>query len=185
MKLLANASDNLVLRLRNNDEAAYHELVEQFGDRMLHLAYIIVKDRQVAEDVVQETFISLYQKLHTFSENSSLFTWIARICLNKAKNKVRPGFFNRITYLWEMPFRDSQPLPSEIYEHKETKQLLQQIVLDLPLKYRDTLYLYYYEDLSVKDIADLLDVSESAIKSRLQRGRDLVKHMLIERGWKS
>ncbi|MGF7185203.1 RNA polymerase sigma-70 factor (ECF subfamily) [Desulfitispora alkaliphila] len=179
---MVNSRDELVQRLQLNDEVAYHELIDAYGDKIIRLAYMVVGDRQVAEDVVQESFIALYQKVGQFRGASSLETWLTRIALNKAKNKVRPSFLQRITYMWELNFVDKRPSPQDSYESKERQELIKEVMLSLPLKYRDVLYLYYYEEMKIREIAEVLDITISGVKSRLQRGREQAKKLLGERG---
>ncbi|OEF95684.1 RNA polymerase sigma factor [Desulfuribacillus alkaliarsenatis] len=179
---MVSPGDDLLNRLKANDEAAYAEIVTLYGDRILHLAYTIVGDRQLAVDVVQETFIGLYEKLYTFKGDSSLYTWLVRVALNKAKNKVRPSFFKKITYLWDIKATDASPLPEEIIEKKDRHEQVREVLTSLPIKYRDVLYLHYYEELKIYEIAEILDVSDSAIKSRLARGREQLQKILVDRG---
>ncbi len=181
-ELVLNSREDLVSRLQQNDELAYHELVETYGEKILHLAYTIVGDKQMAEDVVQESFLTLYEKLYTFRGDSSLYTWLTRIAINKAKNKVRPSLLKKITYVWDIKRKDDKPLPQECFETKERQGMIRKVLMVLPLKYKEVLYLYYYEEMKVKEIAQVLDLSESGVKSRLHRGRELFKKLLEERG---
>ena len=119
---MVDSRDNLLHSLQLNNQGAYSELVDTYGDKLLHMAYMIVGDRQIAEDVVQETFVTLYEKLDTFRGDSSLYTWLTRVTLNKAKNKVRPSFLQRITYLWDIKANDTRPLPQDILEKQERQQ---------------------------------------------------------------
>lgn len=70
-----------------NDQDAYEELVDTYGEKLLRLAYMVIGERQAAEDVVQESFLALYKNLHNFRGESSLGTWLIRITLNRAKKE--------------------------------------------------------------------------------------------------
>ncbi|KUO50146.1 MAG: hypothetical protein APF76_06715 [Desulfitibacter sp. BRH_c19] len=179
---MTRAPGELIKRLLVSDETAYVELVNTYGEKLLHLAYMVVGDRQLAEDVVQESFLALYAKLQNFRGESSLSTWLTRITLNKAKNKIRPKLFQKIAYFWEINATDTAPLPQDNYEKQEKQSIVREIMLSLPIKYRDVLYLHYFEELKIKEIAEILDVSQSGVKTRLQRGRNQMKDLLKERG---
>lgn len=174
--------DETIKKLRSNDQIAYEELVDAYGERLLRLAYMVVGDQQLAEDVVQESFLAVYTNVHNFRGDSSFDTWMTRIALNKAKNKIRPKMWQKIMYFWDVQAEDTGPLPQQDYEEKEQKRLVKDTMCALPLKYRDVLYLYYYEEMKVKEIAQVLDVGESGIKSRLQRGREKMKALLVTMG---
>lgn len=121
-------------------------LINEYTDRLLRLALTIVGDYQVAEDVTQEAWLKIHHNLPTFRGDSSIYTWMARITLNLAKNRMRPNFWSRLN-----TWRDEY-----------------------------TLYFFYYEELKVSEIAELLDISNSAVKLRLMRGRQKLKELLIE-----
>ncbi len=179
---MAKDLEDLTQRLMAKDQRAYEELIDTYGEKLLRLAYMVVGDKQVAEDVVQESFLALYKNLHNFRGESRLGTWLSRITLNKAKNKVRPKILQKISYLWEIKAIDTAPLPQDSYERKESQAIVKEILFSLPLKYRNTLYLYYYEEMKIKDIAQVLDISQSGVKARLQRGKEQMKVLLKERG---
>ena len=175
-------SCGILLGLRRNDPEIYREFIDAHGDKLLRLAYMIVGDMQLAEDVVQESFLTLYQKIDTFREESSLITWLTRITVNKAKDKVRPKLLQKITYFAEVSTEDSTLRPENVFEKNEEMDEVRSVLLELPLKYRDVLYLYYYEDMKIKEIAQILDLGVSGVKTRLQRGKERMKELLLERG---
>lgn len=73
--------------------------------------------------------------------------------------------------------------PQECYERKERQSAVREIMLAVPLKYRDVLYLYYFEELKIREIARVLDLSQSGVKTRLKRGREHMRVILEKRGW--
>lgn len=179
---MTNPEDILIQQLKNNDPSGYETLVEKYGNRLLKIAYIITCDRQLAEDVLQESFLTLYQNIKNFREESALSTWITRITINKAKNMIRLKAFRRIPVIDEIIVPDPLPLPDESLEVKEKQVTIRKRLASLPLKYRDVLYLYYYEEMKIKEIAEILDLGESGVKSRLKRGREKLKELLEEGG---
>src|SRR5690554_5836820 len=179
---LSQIVEKTIQRLISNDQAAYKELVDTYGEKLLRLAYMVVGDRQLAEDVVQESFLAIYQHVHSFRAESSFDTWVTRITLNKAKNKIRPSMWKRIICFREVRREDDHPLPHDEYEARQQKKWVHETMFALPLKYRDVHYLYYFEEMKIREIADALNVSESGIKSRLKRGREKMKILLEARG---
>ncbi|HBC31856.1 MAG TPA: hypothetical protein DC024_11525, partial [Clostridiales bacterium] len=79
----------LILNLKRGREEAYRQLIEEYGNRLLRTCYLILKDREEAEDVVQETFIKVFKKIDTFKEKSGLYTWIYAIALNLSRDRMR------------------------------------------------------------------------------------------------
>lgn len=176
---MEDLEDDLVRRLKTGDIEAYHQLIEYYGEKLLRLAYIIIADYQLAEDILQESYINIYRNIHSFSEKSTLLTWVTRITINNAKQALKKK--RRKTWV---PFYDgikenSEPhsITYEIIKNEEITKL-REILMDLPLKYREALYLYYYEEMKVKEIATILDIGESGVKSRLQRGRNMLGERL-------
>lgn len=169
-------------QLRDKNSLTYKKLIDDCGDRLLRLAFIVVGDQQIAEDVVQESFLALYQNIETFRGESSIITWLTRVTINKAKNVLRRKKLKSIDFKEGIDIQDTSPLPEEYLETKEKKVKVRNLLLSLPLKYRDVLYLYYYEEIKIKEIADILDLTESGVKSRLKRGREHMKELLVERG---
>ncbi|NLB33764.1 MAG: sigma-70 family RNA polymerase sigma factor [Tissierellia bacterium] len=79
----------LIKNLKKGREDAYRQLVDEYGNKLLRTCYLILKDREEAEDVVQETFIKVFKKIDTFKEKSGLYTWIYSIALNLSRDKMR------------------------------------------------------------------------------------------------
>lgn len=169
-------------QLRDKNSLTYKKLIDDYGDKLLRLAFIVVGDQQIAEDVVQESFLALYQNIETFRGESSIITWLTRVTINKSKNVLRRKKLKIVDFKEEINIQDTSPLPEECLETKEKKVKVRDLLLTLPLKYRDVLYLYYYEEIKIKEIADILDLTESGVKSRLKRGREYMKELLVERG---
>ncbi len=175
--------EETIQRLLANDQDAFEGLVDDYGEKLLRLAHVIVGERQASEDVVQETFLALFENLHNFRGESSLGTWLYRVALNKAKNKVRPKLYRKVQYFRDISTADPGPSPQDHFERKERQTQVWELMLSLPVKYRDVLYLYYFEEIKIKEISEILDISLSGVKTRLQRGKEKMKVLLQERGW--
>lgn len=158
-------------------------LMEEYGDIVLRLAFTYVKQKQLAEDISQEVFISCYKSLDTFQHKASYKTWLYRITVNKCKDYFRSWSYKNIRY--QDFFRsifptEGQSVESEILEGEEKENIFEQ-VLTLPIKLREVIILQYYEELSVNEIAELLDLKSNTVKTRLHRAKKLLRNSLKER----
>lgn len=150
-------------------------LMDEYGDSVLRMCYIYLHDYQLAEDVAQETFIKVYEHYEEFQNKSSIKTWILKIAINLCKNQMR-------THWWKCR-SDKEITEVDTAEHYDTF-LDRRMVLDeigkLSTKYREVILLYYYQELTISQIASLLNEKESTIKARLVRGRKKLKPELAE-----
>lgn len=165
----------------SNKEDTIEWLMNEYGKSVVRLAFTFVKKEQIAEDIAQEVFIRCYQNLETFRNESSYKTWIYRITVNLCKDRLRSWSFRNIV-LTEFFSKNSinNTTPESELLHMERKTDLSMKVLSLPIKYREVIILYYYEELSYNQITDLLDISIQTLKSRLHRGRSYLKKLIDE-----
>lgn len=162
------------------------ELMEQimikYGKDVLKLAFSYVRNRTIAEDLTQEVFLKCYEKVDTFQGNAKLKTWLYTIAANHCKDYLRSAHY-RYTVLTDKIARITRgkdPSPEETYlEGNEQKELVEK-VFSLPVKFREVIYLFYFEELSIKEIAKLLHINENTIKSRLSRAKFLLRSTLEE-----
>lgn len=147
-------------------------MMSRYKDRIFAIAFNICKNAADADDIVQDTFLQYHMSNKKFENEEHIRNWLFRVAVNKAKN-LTASFWkrNRVSledYMQTLPF-----------ESDDDENMFAQ-VMSLPQKYRLTLHLFYYEGYSVKEIADLLKLSESNVKVRLNRGRNLLKTKLTE-----
>lgn len=143
------------------------ELIERYQKNLYVAAFHICKNQMDAEDVVQETFVQYYTSKKEFESEQHIRAWLLRIAINKAKN-LNMTFWKKHKcsledYMETLTFQDT-----------ESRDLFEE-VMRLPEKYRIVIHLFYYEDYSVREIAEILKLSESNVKVRLSRGRALLK----------
>ncbi|HEU5139218.1 MAG TPA: sigma-70 family RNA polymerase sigma factor [Bacillales bacterium] len=163
-------------------EQLIEQIVEQYGKAMMNFAYTYLKDWSAAEDVVQDALIKIYDRLETFEERSAVKTWLYSITANQCKDYLRKSYVRKVlpTGLREHRMRSREGLPEEQLAQKDSTEQLAGQIFSLPVKYREMIVLYYYEDLSTNEISDLLNVNVSTVKSRLQRAREKLKSVLKE-----
>lgn len=156
-------------------EKVITELINEYGDSILRMCYVYLKDYHLAEDIVQETFLQVYKNYGSFRQDSSIKTWITRIAINLCKNQMRTRWFSA---------KREEEFPmlfyTEDYDGVIDREQLITAIGNLKPKYREAVLLFYYQELSVKEIADLLNKKESTIKVRLKRAREQLKEELKE-----
>ena len=147
-------------------------LMKKYKDNLFATAFNICKSSADADDAVQNTFIQYYTTDKQFENEQHIRAWLLRVVINKAKN-INISFWRRKS----VPLEDY--IESLVFKTPEEKNLFKE-VMKLPEKYRRVIHLFYYEDYSVKEIAQILNLTESNIKVRLNRGRKLLKKSLRE-----
>ena len=147
-------------------------LIEKYRNNRYTAAFNVCKSAQDAEDVVQDTFLQYWSQKKEFETEQHIRAWLIRIVINKAKNTTLA--------FWRRNRRSLEDyIETLTFENPESENLFEE-VLKLPEKYRIVIHLFYYEDYSVREIADILKLSESNVKTRLSRGRSLLKTALKE-----
>lgn len=147
-------------------------LIEKYRNSIYAVAFNMCKSVQDAEDVVQDTFIQYLLHKKDFESEQHIRAWLIRVAINKAKNKNNT-FFRRNS----LPLEDY--IETLTFESEESCDLLE-TVMQLPKKYRIVIHLFYYEDYSVNEIADILKVTPGNVKVRLSRGRMSLRNTLKE-----
>jgi RNA polymerase sigma-70 factor, ECF subfamily len=164
------------------DAGLLRELMIKYGQEVWNLAFILTKRNDLADDITQEVFLSAYRNIELFRGESSIKTWLLSIARNTSVNYLRSAFMRKVTLMaWV-----SSKVTSPSAEHEALEQSLSddiwRIVMKLPLKFREVLILAGKYDMSMKEIAGVLGVSEGTVKSRLARARQKVKAYWKEEG---
>lgn len=161
----------------NSDKETLVRLMNQYGDMVMRIAFTYVKEKPLAEDITQEVFMRCFQSLHTFEKRSSYRTWLYRITVNHCKDHVKSWSFKNL--IPSEPMKIEKGMKEDIVStqvlREEENEYLFQRVLELPVKLREVIIFYYYEELSLGEIAELLNVKENTVKTRLHRGRNKLK----------
>lgn len=156
-------------------------LIHTYGDYLYRVAFIYTKDERAAEEVVQDVFLKFHQTRHRYDERASLKTYLTKMTVNRSYDYLR-SWKNRTFSLLEQLTGTSSGA-DEVMLRKEERGEITNAVLKLPVKYREVLLLYYYEDLQVNEIAEFLQVPVSTVKTRLQRARGKLKQLLPQQQW--
>lgn len=139
------------------------------------IAFTQMKTKSDAEDVVQEVFLRLLKYQPAFESKTHEKAWMIRTTLNLCRDFLKSKWCSTVG-IEELSLEDKQSFTNPYVDIDETFWTL----LELPLRYRLCLYLFYYEDYSIKEIAGTLEESENTIKTRLKRGREMLRKKLQE-----
>ncbi|PLS14768.1 RNA polymerase subunit sigma [Bacillus sp. M6-12] len=154
-------------------------LMNEYGQSITRLAFTYTKNKQLSEDIAQEVFIKCYQKLDGFRHEASYKTWLYRITVNLCKDKLRNWAYRNIVFtdIFQKWSKTTESPENELI-HYENSRLISEKILTLPVKYREVIILYYYEELTYNQISELLNLNLPTIKSRLHRARLLLRKLL-------
>lgn len=147
-------------------------LVEKYQSNLYAVAFNVCKNAYDAEDVVQDTFIQYIAQHKDFESEQHIRAWLIRVAINKAKNKNSTFIKRNMVPLEEY-------METLSFESEEASELFE-TVMKLPEKYRIVIHLFYYEEYSVKEMAEILKVSPGNVKVRLSRGRPMLCNTLKE-----
>lgn len=148
------------------------EIFHKYGDRVFSAAFSVCANQADADDIVQNTFLKYYSLNLDYESESHIKAWLLRVAINQARDLAK-SFWQRNKIAWEEYMNE---LP---FEEPEDSRLFE-AVMHLPNKYRIVIHLFYYEDYTVAEIAEILRCRQGTIKSQLSRGRKLLKTMLME-----
>ena len=176
----------LIDRVLAGEAKAFELLVQRYKRLVGHMVFRIVTNAEDREEVAQDVFLKVYQKLHTFKGESRLGTWIGRIahhtCLNYLKKKKLALADIDDETVQIAGDRDEEP--DEVLELKERKRFIRYQIEQLPVQYGQVLTLYHLEELEIKEISTILDMPAGTVKNYLFRGRKLLKERLLRQSRK-
>ena len=153
--------------------------MREHGDYLMRLSYVYVKSWAVAEDVVQDVFIKFYKTESDFKQQSSVKTYLAKMTIHKSCDYLRSvkGRLRILQNAWKItPISDDSAETRTLNKLKNHE--LAAAVFNLPIKYREVIVLFYYEEMTSQAIGQLLSIPENTVKTRLKRARDLLKAKL-------
>ena len=177
----------LIARLQKRDETAFEELLRQYEKKVYTLCFRMCGNSEDAEEAAQDTFLALWRGIDRFRQESSLSTWIYRLasnaCIDLLRRRKKQG--SSLSLDDEELFLDavdSAPRPQDAVEHREAQKLLQEGLSALPEEYRKVLILREIEGLSYTEIAESASLELGTVKSRISRGRVLLRNFLSGSG---
>lgn len=157
------------IRLSRTDHCI-SEQIEKFGDMVYRLGIVYLKNEQDVQDMFQEVFLRLFEKQPVFESEEHEKAWLITVTSNYCKNLLHSAWYRKTVPLDLLCSAVTDPVESETLS----------VLLGLPVKYRQVLYLHYYEGYTTDEIGSMLRTNPATIRTRLKRGRELLKAKLTE-----
>lgn len=179
--LQAKSDEVLITLVHQGEHAAFRILVERYQERIRNLIYSIFHEPGVVDDLSQEVFIKAYEALHQFRFQSSFYTWLYRIAVNKSRDELRRRKVRRWFSLESMMESSDKELGAKIVadpHDNELQELLAAGLKSLPDKYRIAVTLKDVDGFSYEEIAEIMECEIGTVKSRLSRARAMLRKIL-------
>ncbi|RPI66216.1 MAG: sigma-70 family RNA polymerase sigma factor [Ignavibacteriales bacterium] len=178
---------NLIEKAKEGDRKALAELVKKYEQTVYNFSFKICRDPDKAENIMQETFLSMVKSLHQFDGSSKLSTWIYRIVANhclmaarKLRNKSFVSIDDEDSLYDETELADWDSIPFNSIENRELKEILDDAIQKLSPDYRIVFLLRDVEGLSTEETAKVTQLTVAAVKSRLHRARAFLRKEINE-----
>ncbi|HAS46127.1 MAG TPA: RNA polymerase subunit sigma-24 [Microscillaceae bacterium] len=178
----------IVARVLQGDQDAFRVIIRTHQRLVMHVLLKLIPVAEDREELYQDIFLQVHQRLGAFRFQSKLSTWIAQIAYNMSLNYLRK---KRIPISWELSddifsgknetySRGEDEAPDVLLEQEELKSFIQQNIEQLPARYKTILTLYHIEDMSYKEIGQALKMPEGTVKNYLFRARKLLKDSILK-----
>jgi RNA polymerase sigma-70 factor, ECF subfamily len=177
---MTNEDDKLVRQALGGDRKAFTMLVLKYEKPIYNLAYRMAQNAEDAADITQTTFVKAYLRLDSFNPAHKFFSWLYRIAVNESLNQIERRRRAQ-TFHYDPP--QSGPNPDEELEHKESCAHLARALAAMTLEQRVVIILKHLLLLPYREIAEILDISEKTVKSRLFTARHILRDQLVKQGY--
>lgn len=155
-------------------EKTIDEVVEVYSDMLFRIALQNMKNTHDVEDIVQDTLMKYIERLPAFESEEHEKAWLIRVCINLCNDRLKSAWFKRRAEL-------DENIAADIFEDNSHAELFSAVAA-LPAKMKNVVYLYYFEEYSIKEIAEMTDQSKNTVGSLLHRARAVLRETLGERG---
>jgi RNA polymerase sigma-70 factor, ECF subfamily len=184
----------LIARLKQRDERAFNELVEAYGQQVFRLVLRMLGNPQESEDVVQDVFVQVFKGIDRFRGDSQLGTWIYRVAVNTCKNHLQYLTRRKVESQHDLEpvverslldrargvTSSEQAGPEQVLMGHQAESIVKRCLLELEEEFRELLILRDLEDLSYEAIIEITGLAEGTVKSRLHRGRALLREKVAQ-----
>lgn len=172
---MTTTKDQLYInKVINGDASAFAYLVDNYKNMVFSLAYKMTKNKEEAEEVSQDTFIKAFKNLSNFKGDSKFSTWLYRICYHTTLDAIKKNKKNNYTFeINEVTYNQIQSVETILQgiERKERSVIMDKCLMKLPDEERSILWMFYYDELSLKEIIEVTNLSEANLKVKLHRAR--------------
>ena len=180
---------DLVRRIVLRDDSAFEALMRRYNGRLFRVARAILKDDEDAEDALQDAYLDAFRHMSAFKGDAQLGTWLTRIVVNQALMRLRRQKRERVVLPFHDPERGSDAAEGQVADRTtesapegllraEMRRLIERRIDDLPLAFRTVFVMREVEDMTVQEIADILTVPPTTVRTRLFRARALLREAL-------
>jgi RNA polymerase sigma-70 factor (ECF subfamily) len=170
--------DRLIVLLQNGNDEVYRILVERYQERIRNMVYSIFHDADLVEDIAQEVFIKAYDALHNFRFESSFYTWLYRIAVNRSRDELRRRKLRKFFSFQQMEdgaVRELEHRLSVAPENRDAHEIVNLGLQTLQEKFRTAVILKDIEGLPYEEIAEIMKCELGTVKSRISRGRTMLR----------
>jgi len=174
--------EGIIRQCLNGDRNSYSILVDRYKTMVYNVAYRMVGDGDTAKDLAQESFIAAYAGLGRFKFDAKFSSWLYRIALNKCRDHLRLTKENISTDVIAETHPASGRSPEQAAAARESSDILQRALDELPAGYREALILKHIQELDYQEISAITGAGISALKVRVHRGREMLRKILEEAG---
>jgi RNA polymerase sigma-70 factor (ECF subfamily) len=180
--------DILVRRAKEGDYKSFEALVQKYHRQIVNISYLMMGNREAAEDVTQEVFIKVYNKLSLYSPDTSFFSWLYRMTINTCIDEIRKRKMQKLISLdfltdegvESLEYPRERELPSTELHNDEKKEMVNKAMQMLSKEHREVLVLREYVNYGYNEIAETLGISVQAVKSRIFRARAELRTIFLK-----
>jgi RNA polymerase sigma-70 factor (ECF subfamily) len=180
--------EDIIPLIIKGDIELYAEIIDRYSGKVYSTAYSYTHSQEESKDLVQEILIKTYNNLSSFKEDARFSTWLYRIavnsCIDWSRKKKSKAIMTAISFeetnILEIITTDTEG-PEELLLQQENKEAVRNAVGDLPEIYKTVLILYYFEELQVQEICNILDMPRKTIETRLYRAKKILKSILKQK----
>lgn len=158
------------------------ELMREYGNDVLRMAYLYVKDMHTAEDMFQEVFLKVSEKLDTYEGRASVKTWLLSITMNTCRDFLKSAYHSRVVPMFD--FAEDSLAAEDGFEdllREETARTVREAIMELPQHYKDVVLCVYFREMGLEETARELGIRAGTVKSRLSRAKERLKQGLERR----
>ncbi|MDD8017965.1 MAG: sigma-70 family RNA polymerase sigma factor [Bacteroidota bacterium] len=175
------SDDALILLFQNGEHTVFRHLVERYQEKIRNLIYSIFNEQDIVDDLSQEVFIKVFEALPKFRFESSFYTWLYRIAVNKSRDEMRRRKVKRFFTFHSVESTSGikiENLMTVTFDDENVREVIEKTLQKIPEKYRTPIVLKDIDGMSYDEIADVLECEIGTVKSRLSRGRAMLKEQL-------
>ena len=169
------SDEELVKKIQSSDQELYAIIIERYQNKLLRYANSLIKDENKAVDAVQESFIKAFINLRSFDGDKKFSSWIYRIVHNEIINLVKK--YQKEILLPENFDQASEEDIQKEFEQKETSEVVERCLREMPIIYSEPLALYYIDEKSYEEIGDILRLPMGTVATRISRAKKLMKNL--------